>query len=166
MLLDVSPNHSPTARKGSSKSLIPRNARQLMRRKMNISRAIKREQNVDKINTLKLKIAEIEDDLRTFLHKMRSNKELTARANLIKDPNKLHEIVKKINKKSSRIGPLNRKNISDAEILANQYSKVFTTPKSENIFNDPEQFFKDPEEDMEVQLKTTLNLRSSLSLKL
>ena len=139
----------PSRSDSSSKNIIPKHARQLMRRKLNISRAITKEQNVDKKATLKDKILAIEEELRKSVHQMRAKKELLARSNLIVDPNKLHDLVKQLNKKSTKIGPFKGKdipkNISDVEILSRQYSNVFTTPKRENIFNDPETFFRDNE---------------------
>ena len=137
---------SPPSRIGSTtKSLIPKNARTLMRRKLNLSRSISKEKDTDKIIKIKLKIEAIEEDLRKSVHKMRAKKELLARANLTKDPNLLHELVKKLSKKSSRIGPLKNKDttekITDAEILSRQYSKVFTTPDRANVFDSPEDFF-------------------------
>ena len=127
-----------------------------MRSKINLSRAINKATDKDKIEKLKIKIAEVEDELRKSVHKMRAKKELLARANLIKDPNLLHDLVKKINKKSTKIGPLKGKNIpknmSDVEILSRQYSQVFTTPRREDIFTNPELFFKedDTNEDNEA----------------
>ena len=128
-----------------SKSIIPRTARTLMRRKVNISRAITKETDETKVAILKVKIATIENELRISVHKMRANQELLARTNLKSAPDILHDYVKKINKKSSRIGPLKRskdtENLTDAEILSKQYNKVFSTPDPRNIFNDPEAFF-------------------------
>ena len=98
---------------------------------------------------------------------MRSRQELAARSNLAKDPNLLHDLVKKITKKSSRIGPLKSKEaketITDAEILARQYSKVFTTPHRSNMFNDPDIFFNEddiytPSEEIEALKEFNINV--------
>ena len=139
-----SPAKSPGSR---SNSIIPRHAQTLMRRKINMSRKISKEDDEMKISILRDKIKDIEEELRKSIHAMRAKKERAARSNLITDPDRLHDLVKKINKKSSRIGPLKRndstKNIPDVEILSRQYSKVFSTPIQEYIFEDPVVFFSE-----------------------
>ena len=137
---------SPPKNKGpGSKNIIPKNARTLMRRKLNLSRSIEKETEDIKIDIIKKKIEVIEEDLRKSVHKMRARQENTARADLNTAPQLLHELVSKLSKKSSKIGPLKRNkdtaNLNDAEILSRQYSSVYSTPRDSDIIVLPEEFF-------------------------
>ena len=153
----------PSPRKSSgtgSNSLIPHNARTMMRRKLNLSRSLAKVTEQTKINDMKDKIKDIEDNLRKSVHSMRAKKERKARENLIRHPNHLHDLVKKINKKSSKICPLKRtndtKNDSDVEILSKQYKKVFTTPNKDDIFINPEVFFQEKEKNDDTEEEDNL----------
>ena len=135
----------PDRSKLKSNSLIPREARTLMRKKINASKTLQKSEDPDKINNLKDKIAKIEDDLRKLVHRKRSIAEKKARNNLKTDPKPLYQLVKKLTRKPSKIGPLNRtkttESWSDAKILSQQYKSVFTAPMADNIFTDSEEFF-------------------------
>ena len=54
--------------------------------------------------------------------------------------------MKKLSKKSGKIGPLKRSKetdkLSEAEILNRQYKSVFSTPDPVNMFKDPKEFFE------------------------
>ena len=139
---------SPPSKQGpGSKNIIPKNARTLMKRKLNISRSITKETDPLKSEILMNKIKDIEEELRKSVHKLRIKQEQAARADLNAAPDRLHDLVRKLNKKSTKIGPFKRskqsENLSDAEILSRQYSKVFSTPKQSDIFEDPTKFFNE-----------------------
>ena len=131
-----------------------------MRHKLKFSRSIEKETDNLKIDILKNKIKDIEEELRKSVHKMRAKQEQTARANLKSAPELLHDLVSKLNKKSSKIGPLKRikstENLSDAEILSRQYCNVFSTPKDSDVFDNPEEFFKDHEDTSNIEEENTL----------
>ena len=140
--------HAPPSREGkSSGSYIPREARCLLRRKLNASRALKKTAEPEAQSKLKDKIKVIEDDLRKAVHKKRQNEENKAKGDLINNPENFFKLVRKLTKKSDKVGPLKRTkenlNWPSCEILSSQYSSVFSTPRPEDIFADPEAFFSD-----------------------
>ena len=142
--------------KAKSKSLIPHEARTLMKQKLNASKALQSTDDTEKVNALKIKIAKIEDLLRIMVHKWRSDKEKKARSNLSHDPAALHGLVKALSRKSSKIGPLKRttttKDWTEAQILSKQYSDVFTVPAPENMFENVEEFFSEEHNDIKGTL--------------
>ena len=156
---DNFPPRAPPDRKNlRSKSLIPREVRTLMKRKINANRSLAKATEETKINDLKDKILNIEDELRLLVHKRRAQAEMKARHNLKSDPLAFFTLVKKLTKKSAKVGPFKRTkdniNLSDAEILSNQYKKVFTSPDEEHMFDSPEDFFKSSEDFTESKLSS------------
>ena len=102
-------------------------------------------------NKLSEKISELEEDLRRLVHKKRLHDETKARHDLTKAPNDFFDLVRKISKKSDKVGPLKRtsknKNWPTCEILSSQYSSIFSKPREEDIFTDPKIFFKEHSEE-------------------
>ena len=141
---------APPDRSGKrSNNLIPREVHRLMRQKISANRTLSKSSDEAKIQDLKEKIFKIEDDLRKLVHKRRIQAENKARNNLKTNPLEFFALVKKLTKKSAKVGPFKRDkdtlNLSDAEILSKQYSKVFTTPDKDFIFDSSEEFFKSDE---------------------
>ena len=134
-----------------SRSLIPRPARTLMKRKLNCSKTLAKTIDPEKVKELKAKILEIEEELRKLVHKRRSDTENKARSNLKGVPNPLFKLVKKLSKKPMKVGPLKRsketEKWTEAEILNRQYKTVFSTPDPVNIFDNPSEFFEKEVED-------------------
>ena len=138
--------HSPPDRSNKkSGNYIPHDVRCLMKIKINASQTLRNTSDVSKIDLLRTKIQEIEDELRQLVHKKRANDEMKARHNLSKNPINLFKLVKKMLKKSPKIGPLKcsnkTKNWTSAEILSDQYSKVFSTPHPDVVISDEKYFF-------------------------
>ena len=153
----------PDRTESRSKSLIPRQARTLMKRKLNTSKTLQKTNDPEKIQALKDKIFEIEEELRRLVHKRRSDTEKKARNNLRNDPNPLYKLVKKLSRKPTKVGPLKRNKVNkdwtEAEILNQQYKSVFSTPSPSNMFEDPKIFFdSDAEDDKLNYFNVNLNL--------
>ena len=128
-----------------TKNFIHRDARRLMRQKLNACRTLKKTTDPGKQETLRSKIKQIEEDLRKQTHKKRMNDENKARKDLDRSPIDFFNLVRKLTKKSDKVGPLKRsketKNWPTCEIISSQYSKVFSTPREENKIEDPSEFF-------------------------
>ena len=81
-----------------------------------------------------------------MIHHKRSKEEDRARSNLKARPEDLFDLIKKLTKKADKIGPLQRnntnKNDTTAEVLNCQYKSVFSTPRSQDIIHNPEEYFK------------------------
>ena len=140
----------PDRSSSKSNSLIPKAARTLLKKKLNASKSLQKAVDPEKVKALNDKIFEIEEELRKLVHKRRSNTEYQARAHLKENPIPLFNLVKKLSKKTSKIGPLKRtkvtENWTEANILNRQYKSVFTVPDPNNIFDDPKSFFQDEDD--------------------
>ena len=116
-----------------------------MKKKLNACRALKKSTDPATQEALRNKIQTIEDDLRKQSHKKRLHDENKAKNDLSKSPEIFYNLVRKMTKKSERIGPLMRtpanKLWPTCEILSAQYSSVFSSPKTEDIIQDPANFF-------------------------
>ena len=130
---------------GKTKNFIHREARCLMRRKLNACRALKKSTDPAAQEKLRKKIKSIEDDLRVQTHKKRLHDENKAKHDLSKAPSDFYNLVRKLTKKSDRIGPLMRTSVNKlwptCEVLSAQYSSVFSSPREADIIHDPVNFF-------------------------
>ena len=91
---------APPNREGKkSKNFIPREARCLMKQKLNACRALKKTTNPTSQELLRSKISRIEDDLRKLIHKKRLNDENQAKNDLSKNPVDFFNLVRKMTKK-------------------------------------------------------------------
>ena len=139
-----------------SNSYIPREARTLLKKKLNASRALKKATDTKVQESLKNKIRETEEDLRKLIHRKRSHDEKKACSDLSRNPGDLFKLIAKLTKKTEKIGPLARtprtKDWTECEILSDQYSKVFSTPRDQDIFNDPSVFFQEVSEEYNTEV--------------
>ena len=137
----------PSRANKKSNNFIPREARCLLKRKLNAGRSLQKTTNPVTKDALKKKIEDIEDSLRKLVHKKKQHDENKARENLKYSPESFLNLVRKITKKPEKIGPLKRnkinKNWPTCEVLSAQYSSVFSTPREIDIFDNPENFFLD-----------------------
>ena len=145
---------APPSREGNkSKNFIPRDARCLLRKKLNASRTLKKTTDPDTIVNLKDKISVIEEDLRKLIHRKRAYDENKARKDLKREPEEFFNLVRKMTKKSDKVRPLKRnktnKNWPACKILSDQYSSVFSQPRPEDMFDNPTTFFNEEPEHLE-----------------
>ena len=85
------------------------------------------------------------------MHKKRIHDENKARHDLLKAPTDFFDLVRKMTKKSEKVGPLKRnkenKDWPTCEILSAQYSSVFSKPRDKDIFADSTEFFAELSEE-------------------
>ena len=140
--------HVPIRKKRNSRTKIPRNRLKLIRKKkeintrMNIYKFIKdpTENNYRKFQYLEKRKEEIVQEIKNLLEQEQLQKENDALEQMKKNPKYFYSFVKKFNQTVNKIGPLkdNKDNLindpeAKANILQDQYTKVFSNP---NIIND------------------------------
>ena len=125
---------------------IPRNRLILLRKRkkvnsrINILKYVKTRNNQDKIEKLNAKKFKIEADIKELIREELYNKEIAAIKQMKKNPKFFYSYVKKSQKAESRIGPLQDeagKLNGDAETKANllqdQYIRVFSKPENAKL---------------------------------
>ena len=153
--------HAPPSRDNNkSRSYIPREARCLLKRKLNAGRSLKKTSDPDTKEALEKKISDIEESLRKLIHTKRIKDENKARKDLANAPEDFFSLVRKITKKVDKVGPLKRNTENQSwpscEILSSQYTSVFSNPRQEDILPDPEHFFLEELSSAEVNVSPKL----------
>ena len=98
----------PSRGNKKSNNFIPREARCLLKRKLNAGRSLQKSTNPATRETLKNKIIDLEEALRKLIHKKKSYDENKARENQVKSPENFFKLVRKMLKKTEKIGLLKR----------------------------------------------------------
>lgn len=131
----------------SKKSKIPRDRRILMRRRRKITKRLPNTTNKTIINKLSAELIEIEMKLQQSIQNSTNYQEDKAIQAIKRNPKYFFTYVKKFSKVKPAIGPLLDKNnsyivesIDMANLLKDQYSSVFSTPKEPPI--DPNELFE------------------------
>ena len=124
---------------------LPRNRLVLIRKRKNINSSInflkyvKTAKSPDKIDRLIKKKNKIESEIKDLINEELQKKEIDAIKQMKRNPKFFYSYVKKFNKTESKIGPLEDENgnlqsepDTKANLLQNQYIKVFSNPKNVN----------------------------------
>ena len=145
-LLSICSKYAPERTRRTHKSRIPRNRLKLIRKRKRINSTInylkyvKKTESKDKIDKLNKKKLDIEAEMKELIDIEIYQKEINALAQMKKNPKYFYSYVKKFQKTESRIRPLqddegnlNTDAETKANLLQNQYSKVFSNPKKANL---------------------------------
>lgn len=148
-LSEICVNHAPMRKQGSKKTSIPRNRLKLIRKrkrisaKINLAKFVKKTKSEKKLEKLQNKKLKVEAEIKESINEELKQKEIEALKKMRINPKFFYAYVKKFNKTESRIGPLQDKHDelqSEAEIKANilqdQYIKVFSNPEKANLNQD------------------------------
>ena len=155
-LIDTLSKHSPKRKCTNSdiKNKIPRDRRELIRRrkrlksKINFQKYVRKSKNIDKLEKLATEKNDIEVKIKESLQQEAERKEAYIISMIKTNPKILYSYAKRNSKLKSKIGPLIDKSgklhmdpAKMANLLQDQYLKVFSDPKektSPNIFPCPE----------------------------
>lgn len=145
-LLSICSKFAPERMGPTKKSSIPRNRLKLIRKRKRINSTInylkyvKKTVPKEKLDKLNKKKLDIEAEMKELINIEIYKKEINALAQMKKNPKYFYSYVKKFQKTESRIGPLqdDKGNLSTdpetkANLLQNQYIKVFSNPKKANL---------------------------------
>ena len=137
----VAEKYVPARKKSNTKRSIPRNRLKLIRKRkqinsrINIILYLKDSIDKKKLEKLRKRKEKIEEEMKVLLQEEMLQKEVDAIEHMKKNPRYFFSYVKKFNKTVNRIGPLKDTQgvlINDPEIKANilqeQYTKVFSNP--------------------------------------
>ena len=126
----------PLRKKKEPGNRIPASMRNLMRKKSQISRNMRKTKDWKKLIKLKQELEEAETIISNSHQKKRDIEEAKAVKKISDDPKFFFKYAKKFSSKSSKIGPLIDEEgspVTDdkqvAEALSNQYNSVFSTPR-------------------------------------
>ena len=152
VITNVAMKHAPARKKRNSRTTIPRKRLKLVRKRkeintrINIYKFIKAptENNYRKYQRLVKRKEEIEEEMKNQVEQELLQKEQAALEQMKKNPKYFYSFVKKFNQTINKIGPLKDKNdnlINDPEakanILQDQYTKVFSNPNINDIPIEP-----------------------------
>ena len=143
-----SPYRGPSAKK--KKPAIPRDRTLLLRKKRTLNTRVaaiksKHPEDLAKLNTLYEQLGEIELKMGESIRSQERGREKIAVTKMKTNPKAFHAFVNRKKPKSSRIGPLRDSEgnlTTDPERMANllqdQYVKVFSSPSSDSLQNNPQ----------------------------
>lgn len=138
------------------KSKIPRSQRILFRKRSKLKHKLINSTNIQQQKQLQMKINDIDKTLKASFLDTKYEEELRAVNSIRKNPKYFYSYVKKFTKTKTPVGPLNGQNgdptadgCEMANLLADQYSSVFSTPKSDLISAD--ELFETSENDIELE---------------
>ena len=123
-------------KKSSTRKVIPRDRRILMRRRRNLNKKYKKTNNPRIKNSITIQIENIEGELKVSLKRERLNAERKAVNAIRRNPKYFYAYARKKSKFRYPVGPLrvNGELIGDpkdmSNILAQQYKSAFSTPRS------------------------------------
>ena len=160
--------HAPERIGRNKKTGIPRNRLQLIRKRKRTNATInllkyvapktaKSAARIEKLNTKKLKI---EEEMKLLIKEELMQKEINALKHMRKNPKYFYSYVKKFGKTENRIGPLkddqgklNSDPADKANILQDQYIKVFSNPNNTNKNTSYDEKTQEEITDIEITLK-------------
>ena len=131
-----------------SKNKIPREVRNLMRKKRNLSKVMLKAKSFSRLLKLRENLEAIELKLQNSYEVRRNKQEKGAIMKIKKDPKAFYGYAKRFSKTNSDIGPFFCKEgnpITESkeivEMLRQQYESVFSIPLEEKQILNPEEFF-------------------------
>ena len=148
-LTKAAENHVPLRNNKNFKNSVPRNRLKLIRKRKEINARINiikytytrniSESQIRKLENLNKRKTEIEEEMKSLLEEEMLKKEVNAILHMKKNPKYFYSFVKKFNQIASRIGPLKdaKETLTNdpqtkANILQDQYTKVFSNPNNIN----------------------------------
>ena len=151
-IFTISEKHTPKRTQAEKKSTIPRNRLKLIRKRKRLKSSLNFEKYVKPIKSkqrqeeLQKKIFDIEEAMKALVKEEIYIKEMKAIMMMRKNPKFFYSYVKKTQKTQSKVGPLQDEQgnlkaepVIKANLLQDQYVKVFSKPENarpENEYND------------------------------
>ena len=137
-----------------SSNLIPKEVRDLFKKKARVSKSLKSVKSVNKCVSLRRKILDADIKLKKHYNDRQIKEELDIFERAKSNKNVLFNFIKQKQKSKNLIGPFikNKKviNESSAEVLKKQYESVFSTPLPNFTISDPMEFFQTDYECLET----------------
>ena len=131
----------------TNKNKIPREIRNLMRKKRKLSKVTLRAKSHSRLLKLREELENIELKLQTSYETRRNKQEQDAIKKIKKDPKAFYGYAKRFSKTNSDIGPFFCKDgnpVTESEeiveMLRLQYESVFSNPSEENLILKPDEF--------------------------
>ena len=144
-IINISERHVPLRKRKGHKRSIPPNRLKLIRKRkelttrINIIKYTSKTKDNEKLEKLIKRRQEVEDQIFTLLENEMFQREINAIENMKKNPKYFYSYVKKFNQVVSKIGPLkdaqgnlNNEPETKANLLQDQYTKVFSNPENAN----------------------------------
>ena len=165
------PSNAKKVRKEMSKNKIPKKVRKLFRQKQSVTKKLFKTTSAKKCLALRNKMESIEKDLKENYTDRRNKQENIAISKIKKNPYAFYAYAKKFAKTYNGVGPLLKedgevvtKPAEIAEVLKEQYERVFTEPKRAAKITDEKAFFKETEnnEKLETVFFTELDVRDAI----
>ena len=166
IIYEASKNHAPERKHKLNRCNIPRVRLILIRKRKNLNsrinylKYVKPEKHSRKIEKLCSKKSEIEEEIKEMINLEMQKKEIEAIAKMKSNSKFFYTYVKRFLKTESKIGPLQDEQgnlTTDSEkkanLLQDQYSKVFSDPKKANLDQDFNEMCNEEIKDIEITLK-------------
>ena len=145
-LSEICKKHAPERIRKREKNTIPRSRLKLIRkrkkinRKINLEKFVKHNKSESKIQKLQNKKLKVEEKMKELIQLELEQKEIDALKQMKRNPKYFYSYVKQFSKNENRIGPLQDEggNLQSnpetkANLLQNQYIKVFSKPEDVDL---------------------------------